>query len=186
MKLSEATIGALLVRQFFQRKCLVVVPNCYWTGDECDLLCVTMDARVIDVEIKISRADLKADADKSKWYHTWDWKAGPRPPGVMPARREWPRSVWKHYYCMPEAIWKPELLDSIAPASGVLLVGSLGKRVACLRRAKPCRDAKRLEPQHVLDIARLAGLRLWDAYAHMERMREDHRRDLELRAGIAA
>lgn len=37
---SDPVIAAALVRQTFQRKCLVVVPNCMWTGHECDLLCV--------------------------------------------------------------------------------------------------------------------------------------------------
>lgn len=49
-------IAGALARQFFQRKHLVVVPQCNWTGHECDLLVVTTDLRVIDVEIKVSRA----------------------------------------------------------------------------------------------------------------------------------
>ena len=61
---SEEKIATTLARQIFQRKCLVVVPNCSWTGDECDLLAVTKDLRVIDVEVKISRSDYRADAKK--------------------------------------------------------------------------------------------------------------------------
>jgi hypothetical protein len=171
VRLTEPAIAGLLCRQTFQRKCLLVLPNCYWTGDECDLLAVTMDRRVIDVEIKISRADLKADAAKSKWFHNWNWATNT--PGVA---REWPRKVWKHYYCMPRAIWKPELLDAIAPVSGVLLVEGLGKRITCERRAKPCRDADRITADDVLDIARLAGRRMWDASAVIERMKNDGKR----------
>lgn len=69
MTWSEHAIARALVRQTFNRKYLVVVPNCNWTGHECDLLVVTENLRIIDVEIKISRADLKADAKKEKWWH---------------------------------------------------------------------------------------------------------------------
>ena len=50
--------------QAHQFDALVMVPNCYWTGDECDLLVVRNDLRLVDVEVKISRSDLKADAGK--------------------------------------------------------------------------------------------------------------------------
>ena len=36
--------------------------------------------------------------------------------------------------------------------------------VHCERRATPNRDAARLKPEHVMDIARLANLRMWEAY----------------------
>lgn len=69
---------------------------------------------------------------------------------------------------------KPELLDSLpSPASGVLLLrqqGSLATPVvvSCERRATPARDAYRLKPEEVMDIARLANLRMWDAYQRLE------------------
>src|SRR5690554_6203769 len=69
MKWSEKRIARELAINFFNRKHLVVVPNCNWTGYEADVLAVTTDLRLIDVEIKISRADLKADAKKDKWWH---------------------------------------------------------------------------------------------------------------------
>lgn len=66
MKWTEKTIARALAQQTFNRKYLVVVPNCNWTGYEADILAVTENLRLIDVEIKISRADLKADAS-SMW-----------------------------------------------------------------------------------------------------------------------
>ena len=61
MSWTERSIGGLVVRQLFQRRVLAV-PNCCWTGSECDLLVIAPCLRIIDVEIKISRADLRADA----------------------------------------------------------------------------------------------------------------------------
>lgn len=181
---NAAEIAAAVLRQVFQRRCLLVVPNCSWTGHECDLLGVDGSLRIIDVEIKISRADLRADAGKDKW-----WRRGisvyagvdnrglsryVRPPDV---KRCWPPRVWKHYYCMPADIWRPELLQVLpSPKCGVITVrrqagwNGLPSVVACRveRRATPDRDAKPISAVDAIDIARLAGLRMWDALRNVQ------------------
>lgn len=167
---NERAIARLLATEFFQRKYLVMVPNCNWTGHECDVLAVTENLRIIDIEIKISRSDLKADAKKDKWWirHWGHWNpaagAYTSPP---PTPRTHPRKVWKHYYCLPRDIWKDELLDSMpSKASGVLLVyenrGRLFYEVK--RRATPDKNADRIKPEDAVNLARLASLRMWDAY----------------------
>jgi len=180
MTWSEAGIARAVSLQLLQRKCIVMVDNCNWTGHECDILAVTMDLRIIDIEVKISRADLKADAAKDKWWHRMDWcqanaagliKPGERwDPWAHKTPRDWPPKVWKHYYALPADIWKPELIDALPSArSGVLL---LEQRVSaftpvvvkCLRRATPNRDAAKIKPESAIDIARLANLRMWEAY----------------------
>ncbi len=170
---SEHRIAAALARQVFNNKHLVVVPRCGWTGYECDLLVVTRCLRVIDVEVKISRSDLRADAKKDKWYHAWDWRLdGPwegwhdnekrRP-------REWPRKVWKHYYAVPADIWDDALYDSLpSERSGVILMTAEDSNhvsAKIIRRATPFRDAERISPGDAVDIARIASLRMWDALA---------------------
>jgi len=65
---TEQSIARAIALQTLDRKCVVLVDNCSWTGHECDVLGVTRDLRIIDVEVKISRADLKADARKDKWW----------------------------------------------------------------------------------------------------------------------
>lgn len=174
---SENGIARALARDTFNRKALVVVPRCGWTGYECDLLVVMPCLRIIDVEIKISRSDWRADAGKDKWFSHWDWRRdGPRPPGGHGPPREWPPKVWKHYYAVPAAVYTPDLLASIPAASGVLTlsVASTGRVVPrAVRGAKPCRDAQRISAGDAVDIARLAGLRMWDALERVEkRMRK--------------
>jgi hypothetical protein len=175
---SETMIARAISLQTLQRKCVVLVPNCSWTGHECDVLAVTTDLRVIDVEVKISRADLKADARKDKWWHRpmgghyepdpaggkrWVWDAA--------APREWPPKVWKHYYAMPKDLWDEALFACLpSPRSGVLLLeqrpsASVPVLVKCERRAAPNRDATRLTAAQALDVARLANLRMWSAYS---------------------
>lgn len=185
MAWNEHTIAGAIARQTLASKCVVLVDNCNWTGHECDVLAVTTDLRIIDVEVKISRADLKADAKKDKWwrrfvsgYETAEARWGTYQKAVYTQTpQQWPPKVWKHYYAMPADIWKPELIDCLpSPKSGVLLL----KRQAiaapvvvhCARRATPNRDATRLEAAQVMDIARLANLRMWDAYRTAENLRQ--------------
>lgn len=172
MKWDARIIANAIARQTFQRRCILLVDGCYWAGHEADVLGVTQDLRLIDVEIKISRADLKADAKKDKWWHRGmgSFKDGKwvNPP---PTAALWPMRIWKHYYAMPAEIWKDELLESIpSPKSGVILMEASRMAVPAalakvVRRATPNKDAKKISAEDVLDIARLSNLRLWDAYA---------------------
>lgn len=197
MNWSETSIARALARQTFNRKYLVVVPNCNWTGHECDLLVVTENLRIIDVEIKISRADLKADSKKEKWWlreylGQWpsvtelrhsSWSNDLRVERIYrrarykSTRKDWPSKVWKHYYALPKDIWHPDLFTALPSAqSGVLLLNREGyprpvddgMRVECVRRAAPNRDAPSISPAAAVDIARLASLRMWDAFARLE------------------
>jgi len=183
---SERLIGRELALNYFQRRHLVVVPNCGWTGNECDLLVVTKNLRIIDVEIKISRADLRADAKKYKWVNRVFRGYGPeecrydergrllwanRPAIYDDERLQWPSRVWKHYYAVPMEIWDDSLAENIPAASGLLLLhrGKRGEVLhECRRPAKPNRDAEKISPESAVDIARLASLRMWDAYSKLE------------------
>lgn len=183
---SEGMIARAIALQTLARKCVVLVDRCNWTGHECDVLAVTRDLRIIDVEIKISRSDLRADASKDKWWHRY--YDGATEEVTLPGGRQYqrqvlkrtplahPTRVWKHYYAMPSDIWKPELLECLpSQASGILLLTERSGRVdvSCARRATPNRDAYRLKPDQVINIARLANLRMWDAYQRVENARAD-------------
>lgn len=185
MKWNEGIIAGLIARQTLARKCVLLVDRCNWTGAECDVLGVTVDLRVIDVEVKISRADLKADKGKDKWWKRVAWRDDMGPPQLRPH----PPKVWKHYYALPAEIWKPELLEFLpSPASGVLLVRDRSGvlEVYCERRSTPNKDAARLSPESVIDIARLANLRMWDAYTTVETARRDANYWREQAQGVAA
>jgi hypothetical protein len=178
---SEHSIARAIALQTLAKKCVVLVDNCNWTGHECDVLGVTTDLRIIDVEVKISRADLKADARKDKWWHRQygEWIASERRQEVTVTPRAHPPKVWKHYYAMPADIWKPELLDCLpSTASGVLLLREPRNWrdpqviVQCIRRATPARDATRLTPAQAINIARLANLRMWEAYQRRDQAQQ--------------
>lgn len=171
MTWTDASITDALVRQIFQRS-VVVVPHTHWPGNECDLLAVEPKLRLVEVEVKISRADLRADIDKDKWRLT-SRELRQREHGKGARKRvrvlewpmlAWPRRVWKHYYALPASIWSPDLLASIPEESGILtLTGSQPRpSIRVVRRARPNRDASRISAEEVLDLARLVSLRYWD------------------------
>lgn len=170
-KWNEGKIGRILARDIFNNE-LCVLPNCTWTGDEIDLFVLTKDLRVIDVEIKISRADLKKDKEKDKWWRKQWGKYNPvtrlyeRPPA---APKEYPAKVWKHYYAMPKSIWKDDLMEHIQPISGILLINDYA-RIEVLRKAKPNRKATVIETEQIVEVARLTSFRMWKAYESMDRM----------------
>lgn len=165
---TEGVVARYLARNTFANA-LCVVDRTSWTGFECDMLVVTPGLRVVDVEIKISRGDLKADAKKDKWWHwhpyTWGHEPTPRTPRAYPPR------VWKHYYAMPADMWSDELLAYVQPASGVLLLSHVAPngRVRCMRRATPNRNAEPITAESLRQVARLASLRMWDAYRNADK-----------------
>lgn len=187
---SEHKIASALALQTFQRKAVVITPNCNWTGYECDLLVVEQRLRIIDVEIKISRADLKADAKKDKWWQRQF--AGYEPEQRTYSKdgrlqtihrkaiynstaREWPVKVWKHYYALPADIWDDSLIDCLpSPHSGVIALHwmhSENIRAEVVRRATPNKQATVLTPAQAVNIARLTNLRYWDVRRDLDAMR---------------
>lgn len=169
-KWTEAVIARTLVHQVFERA-VAIVPNTNWTGHEVDLLVLHRPSlRVIDVEIKISRSDLKADLAKDKWWKRHHWKNDVEGDGKR--MRLWPDKVWKHYYALPASVWDDKLFENIPPNSGVLVLHERRGVVACsaYRRAKPCADAAPIAPATCLDIARLCSLRYWELLGGRDRV----------------
>lgn len=178
MKWTSRELARTLALHVFDRKHLVVVPECHWPGSECDLLVVRNDLRLVDVEIKISRADLKRDAAKDKWFEmpvTWPRdSARPKTPRAHPAR------IWKHYFAVPASVWADELYQHIPACSGVMMIRDHddGPLMTIRRQARPNKDAKAVSAEDICDIARLQSLRMWDSYDEVDR----HRRQLEARS----
>jgi hypothetical protein len=165
---SAEEIARAMAMMVFDRHALVLVPNCYWTGDECDLLVVRTDLRLVDIEIKVSRSDLRRDASKAKWVELAAFTGGQWKRDEVP--RSHPRKVWKHYYALPRDIWTDELASCISPASGVITMSrrSSGEVYAHVRRqAKPAPDPHRLTLPEVIDIARVCHVRYWDRFGKL-------------------
>jgi len=174
-KWTAAGITALIGRQFFRSSSAILVPTCNFTGYECDVLVVDKSLRIVDVEIKVSRADFRADAKKDKWWHHMTSRYCPETRRMIrrpSAPRQWPPSVWKHYFVMPAQIWRDDMAaDLPSPTCGVVLVDVDRRGVPyahCVRRAKPSRDAQKIEVAAAVKLARLASLRMLDAFQRIE------------------
>ena len=180
---TEEKIARVLSTSIFENKYVMTVPNCNWTGYECDLFAVTETLKIIDFEIKITRSDLKSDAKKDKW---WDrkWVCDRTDPTnqkdykFVEKSMTHPRKVWKHYYVMPSEIWSDDLYTAIPECSGVILLkdgqsGTYGKicGATLIRRAKPNKDAYVLNKHQVMNIARLLQFRTNDAIKRLEAAR---------------
>ena len=135
---------------WFNSRLNLIVPNVHWGMNmhECDLLIVSKAGYCTEVEIKISRADLRADL--KKWH-------GHRSPRIKYL-----------YFAVPEKLEAAAL--ELAPArAGIITVapkepgdaGLFGPR--CKRIRAPTVTAK---PQPMSDrdrykVARLGALRIW-------------------------
>lgn len=167
MKWTEKKVGYAVMHQIMERAA-VVVPNCNYTGYEADLLVVTNDLRLVDVEIKVDRSDLKADLKKDKWWRgTYIQKEGGDTVGPFPPK------IWKHYYVMPAKVWDDSLYAAIPPTSGVVLIKEYPHTKTKLlmevkRRATPNRKAPKITPQEAFHVGRLCNLRMWDRIMTVE------------------
>ncbi len=180
---NEFTVGRAIFEQAFTRKHVALIRNTYYTGYEADVLIVRNDLRLMDIEIKVSRSDFKADQHKDKW-----WKYGPYADtgeknkyGYPIQRqtktpREWPVKIWKHYYCLPQEVWKDDLAAEVSPKSGIMLLShdQYGRVALSIhRQAKPNKDAKPISANEAIEVARLCNARMWGAFGAVDRMRQD-------------
>lgn len=176
MKWTAREIARSIAFQVFNHKHLIVCPNTYWPGNETDLLLVRTDLRLMDIEIKISRSDLKADAKKDKWFDCVPMTRLFNAEAIRTPRTH-PRRIWKHYYCLPESIWNDDLLSEIQPASGIIIMRDHRDHPGCYlkRQAKPAKDAERITTEELSDIARVQSRRMWESFDEVDR----HRRQVE-------
>ena len=118
----------------------LIVPNMFWGFGfryELDLLVVTKSRYMWEVELKTSRADLKADQKKN---HRHD-----------------DSRIRRLYFAMPESIYDPTLVPEKA---GVLLVKESNGRVEQIKSPKEMRGSK-LTDREYQKLLELMSMRVW-------------------------
>jgi hypothetical protein len=169
LKWTEARVARTIIHSKLFGRQLVIVPNTNWAGHESDLLAVDpRNLKLVEIEIKVSLADLRADADKEKWWTHSDIFAT-RDARVAP--REHLERIWKHYYAVPNALLGPafvKAVDRIPRTSGILALSSGAQYARVLKRCVPNRKAEPITEKECVDLARLCGLRMWDALLREE------------------
>lgn len=150
-----------LIYTYFESGSLVIVPkiskNNYWfdnktmlwkeiVNHECDMLIVTKNYYLTEVEIKISLSDLKADF-KKKHQHKDE-------------------NIKNFYYAFPEEM-KEKALKLIPKECGILIAvekecGIPYRKIECYRKPKINKEAKPINDIVLSKIYRLGYLRYWN------------------------
>ena len=148
-KIGATKIAEAVVRTVFPIPRHLCVPNVSWSllPYEADLICVTQSGYMIEVETKISMADLKRDRDKAKWRY-----------------RQFTELVSRFYYAVPSKLADhPNFMDHVREGAGVIVVsrdprwGLVGstKREATKTSARPLTKGEQFK------LARVASFRVW-------------------------
>lgn len=130
------------VANFFGIRRNLIVPNTSWGMNihECDLLILSNSGYATEVEIKISKSDLKKDKEKSHGHQS--------------------DLIKRFYFAVPEKISLEFIYEHIPERAGVIHVSQRGR---CIIR-KQCRynnKAKKFNTEGRLAMARLGTMRIW-------------------------
>jgi hypothetical protein len=134
------------VAQHFGIRQNIVVPNISWGMNihECDLLIVRKSGYGIEVEIKVSRADLKKDVEKP--HHHND------------------KRIREFYFAIPDYL--KDAIEFIPEHAGIIVLSrnyDYGDYVYCkrIREARINKNCQKFTPEEILGIARLGTMRIW-------------------------
>ena len=152
-----------LIYWYFKESSLVIVPkvsgNNWWldteadpmiwkniVNHECDMLIVTKNRYLTEVEIKISLSDLKADFKKEHQHKD--------------------ENIKNFYYAFPEEM-KEKAIELIPEGAGILIAvekecGIPYRKIECYRKPKINKEAKPINDIVLLKIYRLGYLRYWN------------------------
>lgn len=150
-----------LIYTYFESGSLAIVPkvtkNNGWldtevmiwkniVNHECDMLIVTKNRYLTEVEIKISLSDLKADFKKEHQHKD--------------------ENIKNFYYAFPEEM-KEKALELIPKDCGILIAvkkecGTPYRKIECYRKPKINKEAKPINDIVLLRIYRLGYLRYWN------------------------
>jgi hypothetical protein len=144
-KITTPEIEVRVARYFGYREC-IIVPNISWgiSLHECDLLIVRKSGYGIEVEIKISKSDLKADAKKR--HHHYD-------------RLD---RLSELYFAIPD--YMKDCIDLIPERAGILILNrnDFGLQIRTLRKAIINKNRRKFTDIEMLKIAHLGTMRIWN------------------------
>jgi len=130
----------LILARFFNYRQHMIVPNVSWGFHihECDLFIITKAHYAYEVEIKISKQDLKNDLKKRHMHED--------------------NRIRKLFFAIPEEL-NNDYIKYIPERAGIIVVND--NRCAIEKAAKTNKAAKKLTDQDCINISRLGVLRYW-------------------------
>jgi len=140
----------IAVAQYFGYRQNLVVPNVSWGLGlhECDLLMLSKNGYLTEVEIKTSVADLKQDLKKEHEHRS--------------------KKVKQLYFAVPSKLAKH--YEYIPRRAGILVVNSK-HNVYCIAKAEINKDAQASTVEERYQMARLGALRIWGLKSDLQSSR---------------
>ena len=145
MNAPNTTDIEIAVAHHFNPRTNLVVPNVWWGmgfAHECDLFVLTKAGYGYEVEIKVSRADLKKDREKDHGHRS--------------------KKLKKLYFAIPEKLLENK--EFIPERAGIFVITpstcSRGWRAKKVREAETCGSYK-FSAEERFQIVRLAALRIF-------------------------
>lgn len=136
----------------------IVVPNVSWGINlhECDLLVIRKSGYAIEVEIKVSKSDLKADAKKG--HNHID-------------RFNRLKELW---FAIPE--YMQDCIELIPENAGIIILSrstyDYGLDSRTIRKAQINRNSKQFSADEMLKVAHLGAMRIWDLKRKLNKNRK--------------
>ena len=136
-----------VVGNFFRPRQNIVIPNVSWGlfVHECDLFVLTKNGYGVEIEIKVSRADLINDKTKSHGHNNIKIK--------------------KLFFAIPERLNTPEIIIHIPERAGIIVVDKRG-HCKIIKAATIRADAIKMDDSKRTVLLRLAYLRYWDRHCN--------------------
>jgi len=149
----------LIISRYFGQRQYSMVPNVSWGlgfRHEIDLLVVRKSGYAIEVEIKVSISDLRADLKKGHGHRSCKLK--------------------QLYFALPEYLM-PKALEYIPEGAGIIIVRWHERwkrwRAEIAKSAPTNKNARKLTDDEISKLGRLAIYRLWTLKEHNYRLQRD-------------
>ena len=140
----------IAVAHYFNYRTHMIIPNIYWGAGlihECDLLVINCKSHyATEVEIKVSKADLKKDFSKAHNHIS-----------VM---------IKNLYYAIPIELLETAL-ELIPATAGILIYGKKHRfsdrdEIYRYRIAKPNHTFRKMTDEEMMNLGRLGCMRIWN------------------------
>jgi hypothetical protein len=123
----------------------LIVPNISWGMGlhECDLLVCTKSNYLWEIEIKISKADLKKDNQKRHGHYN--------------------KKIRRLYFAIPDRLYNEDNLKYIPARAGIYVIKKANNRMYCTIKRTPKLNefAKPISEKEKLKMAMLGSMRIW-------------------------
>lgn len=160
-KLTAADIEIALAWFWFDPRRYLMVPNVSWGmfRHELDLCVLSSSGYLTEVEIKVTKADIKRDANK----HLPHYDA-----------RNRIKYLW---FAIPDYLYSEEVAELMPVDAGILTITKPGKRfklyeVKKVRAATARPGVQKLSDKDKYQLARLGTMRVWSLRLKMVREKE--------------